>query len=293
MVLLPAVYSEVHQTTSSDMLVGKGKDPNTEMHFLDHLEALRWHLVRSAAAIVIFSLAAFLNPEILFDQVILGAKSPDFLTYRWLCQISEWLTIDLCIKEIPFTLINIDMSGQFTTHMYTSFIAGFIMAFPYFIWEMWRFIKPALSQKEKMYSRGVVFFSSLLFLMGILFGYYIISPLSINFLGSYQISTQVANQISLSSFISTVTMLTLSSGVVFELPVVIYFLSKIGLVTPQFLKNYRKHSMVVILIIAAIITPSPDVTSQVLVAVPLFLLYEIGIWVSGIVLKNKQKAEQG
>jgi len=262
------------------------------MHFLDHLEALRWHLVRSAAAIVIFSLAAFLNPDILFDKVILAAKNPDFLTYRLLCKISNLLSIDLCIKDIPFTLINIDMSGQFTTHLYSSFIAGFILSFPYFIWEMWRFIKPALSSKEKKYSRGVVFFSSLLFLMGVLFGYYIISPLSINFLGSYQISTQVANQISLNSFISTVTMLTISSGVVFELPVVIYFLSKIGIVTPKFLRNYRKHSMVIILIIAAIITPSPDITSQILVAVPLFLLYEIGIWVSGIVLKNKLKEEK-
>ncbi|MDQ3050132.1 MAG: twin-arginine translocase subunit TatC [Bacteroidota bacterium] len=271
------------------MFSSKSKDPNTEMHFLDHLEALRWHLVRSAAAIVVFAIAAFLNPEILFDKVILAAKNPDFLTYRMMCKLSDMFAIDLCITEVPFSLINIDISGQFTTHLYSSFIAGFILAFPYFLWELWRFIKPALSSEERMYSRGVVFFSSLLFLMGILFGYFIISPLSINFLGSYQISSQVANQISLSSFISTVTMLTLSAGVVFELPVVIYFLSKIGLVTPQFLRNYRKHSMVVILIIAAIITPSPDVTSQVLVAVPLFLLYEIGIWVSGIVLKNKQK----
>lgn len=275
------------------MLGVKSKDPNSEMHFLDHLEALRWHLMRSAAAIVVFAIVAFLNPEILFDKVILAAKNPDFLTYRLMCKLSDLLSIDLCISEIPFTLINIDISGQFTTHIYTSFIAGFILAFPYFLWELWRFIKPALSSKERNYSRGVVFFSSILFLMGVLFGYYIISPLSINFLGSYQISQQVANQISLSSFISTVTMLTLSAGVVFELPVVIYFLSKIGLVTPQFLRNYRKHSMVVILIIAAIITPSPDVTSQILVAVPLFLLYEIGIWVSGAVLKNKQKELAG
>lgn len=271
------------------MIFGKRKDPNTEMHFLDHLEALRWHLVRSAAAIVVFALVAFLYPEILFDKVILGAKNPDFLTYRWLCRLSEILDFDMCIKEIPFILINIDISGQFTTHLYASFIAGFVLAFPYFIWEMWRFIKPALSKKERTYSRGVVFFSSILFIAGVLFGYYIISPLSINFLGSYRISEQVANQISLSSFISTVTILTLSSGVVFELPVVIYFLSKIGLVTPQFLRNYRKHAMVIILIIAALITPSPDVTSQILVAIPLFLLYEIGIWVSGAVLKNKMK----
>lgn len=275
------------------MFSKRSKDPNSEMHFLDHLEALRWHLVRSAIAIVVFSLVAFLNPEILFDTIILGAKNPDFFTYRMMCLLSEKFNIDMCITEVPFTLINIDISGQFTTHIYVAFIAGFIMAFPYFIWEMWRFIKPALSAKERNYSRGVVFFSSILFIAGVLFGYLIISPLSINFLGSYQISQQVANQISLNSFISTVTMLTLSSGVVFELPVVIYFLSKMGLVTPTFLRTYRKHSMVVILIIAAVITPSPDVTSQVLVAVPLFLLYEIGIGVSGIVLKNKLKeAEQ-
>jgi len=267
----------------------KSKDPNSEMHFLDHLEALRWHLVRSAIAIVVFSLVAFLNPEFLFDTIILGAKNPDFLTYRMMCLISERLNIDMCITEVPFILINIDISGQFTTHIYVAFVAGFIMAFPYFIWEMWRFIKPALSAKERSYSRGVVFFSSILFIAGVLFGYLIISPLSINFLWSYQISQQVANQISLNSFISTVTMLTLSSGVVFELPVVIYFLSKMGIVTPAFLRKYRKHSMVVILIIAAVITPSPDITSQILVAVPLFLLYEIGIWVSGIVLKNKLK----
>ncbi|MBP9083447.1 MAG: twin-arginine translocase subunit TatC, partial [Bacteroidia bacterium] len=195
----------------------------------------------------------------------------------------------MCIREVPFILINIDISGQFTTHIYTSFIAGFILGFPYLIWELWRFIKPALSKKELNYSRGIVFFSSLLFLSGVLFGYYIISPLSINFLGSYQISSMVANQITLSSFISTVTMLTLSSGVVFELPVVIYFLSKIGIVTPSFLRTYRRHAMVIILIIAALITPSPDISSQILVAIPLFILYEIGIGVSAMVLRNKEK----
>ncbi|MBK6640960.1 MAG: twin-arginine translocase subunit TatC [Bacteroidetes bacterium] len=267
----------------------KSKNPNTEMHFLDHLEALRWHLVRAAIAIVVFALVAFLNTEILFDQIILGAKSPDFLTYRVLCQLSDRFNVDMCIREVPFILINIDISGQFTTHIYTSFIAGFILGFPYLIWELWRFIKPALSKKELNYSRGIVFFSSLLFLSGVLFGYYIISPLSINFLGSYQISSMVANQITLSSFISTVTMLTLSSGVVFELPVVIYFLSKIGIVTPSFLRTYRRHAMVIILIIAALITPSPDISSQILVAIPLFILYEIGIGVSAMVLRNKEK----
>lgn len=257
-----------------------------EMHFLDHLEALRWHLVRSAGAVVIFALAAFVNKGVLFDRIILAAKNPDFLTYRVLCRLSEKFNIDLCIREVPFELINIDLSGQFTTHLYVSFVAGFVLAFPYFVWEMWRFIRPALSSKEIGHSRGVIFFSSLLFMAGVLFGYYVISPLSINFLGTYQISEQVANQISLGSFISSVTMLTLSTGLVFELPIVIYFLSKFGLVTPAFLKSYRRHSMVVILIIAALITPSPDVTSQILVAVPLFLLYEIGIGVSRMVVKD-------
>jgi sec-independent protein translocase protein TatC len=231
-----------------------------------------------------------MNKEILFDKIILGAKDPQFLTYRALCYLAEKFSMDLCIREVPFTLINIDMSGQFTTHIYVSFIAGFILAFPYFLWELWRFIKPALSAKEINYSRGIVFFSSVLFAAGVLFGYFVISPLSINFLGSYQISSQVANQISLDSFISTVTILTLSAGVVFELPVIIYFLSKIGLVTPTFLKTYRRHSMVIILIISAVITPSPDITSQILVAVPLFILYEISIGVSAMVLKNKDKA---
>jgi sec-independent protein translocase protein TatC len=274
-------------------LLTGSKDPNTDMHFLDHLEALRWHLVRSAAAVVIFGLAAFLNPQILFDDIILGAKNPDFLTYRAICFLSEKFGIDFCIREIPFNLINIDISGQFTTHLYVSFVAGFIIAFPYFIWEMWRFIKPALTPNEIRHSRGVVFFTSLLFLSGVLFGYFIVSPLSINFLGSYQISEQVSNQIGLGSFISTVTMLTLSSGLVFELPMVIYFLSKLGMVSPPFLKTYRKHAMVVILIVAAIITPSPDITSQIMVAIPLFLLYEISIKVSASVERKRILTEKG
>jgi sec-independent protein translocase protein TatC len=272
------------------MFLKRTKDPNSEMHFLDHLEALRWHLVRSAIAIVVFAIVAFVNKEILFDKIILGAKSPDFLTYRLMCYIGNRFGIDMCIQELPFSLINLNLSGQFTTHIYVAFIAGFVMAFPYFLWELWSFIKPALKPQERRFSTGIVFFTSLLFLSGVGFGYFIIAPLSINFLGSYQVSTMVANQISMDSFISTVTTLTLATGIVFELPVVIYFLSRIGIVTPLFLRQYRKHSMVGILIIAAFITPSPDISSQILVALPLFLLYEIGIWVSVMVERNKEKA---
>jgi sec-independent protein translocase protein TatC len=267
----------------------QGKDPNTEMNFLDHLEALRWHLVRSAAAVVILAVVAFLYPEILFDKIILGPKDPHFPTYRALCWLAQQSGVDFCIDKIPFTLINIDISGQFTTHLYVSFMAGFVIAFPYFVWEIWRFVKPALSPTEKSNSRGIVLSVSFLFLLGVLFGYYVVAPLSINFLGSYQISEQVSNNIGLGSFISTVTTLAFASGIVFELPVAIYFLSKLGLVSPPFLRKYRRHAMVIILIVAAVITPSPDVTSQVLVAIPLFLLYELGIGVSAAVERNRNK----
>ncbi len=266
-----------------------GRDSENEMSFLGHLEALRWHIVRAVIAIVLFAVIAFLNKEIIFDDIILAPKNPDFLTYRVLCQLSEKYNLDMCFNKIDFNVVSLDLSGQFMTHMWVAFVIGFIVAFPYFIWEIWRFIKPALSSKEKKYSRGIVFFTSILFLLGLLFGYYIIAPLSINFLGNYQVSAEVHNTISLDSYINTVTILSLSTGLVFELPMIVFFLSKIGIITPEFMRKYRKHAMVVNLIIAAFITPSPDVTSQMLVAIPLFILYEISIYVSKAVTKNKLK----
>ena len=180
------------------------------------------------------------------------------------------------------------MSGQFSAHITTSIFAGFIVAFPYIFWEFWRFISPAFYSNEVKLARGVVFFSSALFLVGILFGYYVIAPLSINFLGSYQVSSLVANQINLSSFISTVTTVCLANGIIFELPILVYFLTKVGLLTPEFMRIYRKHAMVVTLILSAIITP-PDITSQVLVAFPLMILYEFSIKISSRVVKNRNK----
>ena len=266
-----------------------GRNNDSEMGFLDHLEALRWHIVRAVIAIVVFTVLAFLNKQIIFDDIILAPKNSDFLTYRILCHLSEKYNLDMCFNKIDFNVVSLDLSGQFMTHMWVALVIGFIIAFPYFIWEIWRFIKPALSDKEKKYSRGIVFFTSLLFLVGLLFGYYIIAPLSINFLGNYQVSSEVHNTISLTSYINTVTILSLSTGLVFELPMIVYFLSKIGIITPEFMRKYRKHAMVVNLIIAAFITPSPDVTSQMLVAIPLFILYEISIYVSKAVTRNKLK----
>lgn len=269
--------------------MSKGNKSLGEMSFLDHIEALRWHLLRSAIAIIVLAITAFFFKEFLFDTVILGPKNVNFPTYRVLCYLSDRYHIDACIKNIPFDLINNELSGQFTLHMWVAFIAGVVVAFPYVFWELWRFVKPALHDRERKYTRGVVFFSSILFLSGVGFGYYIITPMSITFLGSYQVSSTVRNLISLDSFISTVTILTLASGIVFELPIVIYFLSKVGIVTPMFMRKHRKHAFIIILVVAAIITPTPDISGQILVSIPLVILYEISIFVSAAVLRNKQK----
>lgn len=262
-----------------------------EMSFLGHLEALRWHLFRAVIAIMTMAIVLFFFKEFLFDGVLLAPKSPDFLTYKVLCSIGNKLNLgdDFCITVIPFTLISTDISAQFTTHMWVAFIAGLVVSFPYVVWEIWRFIKPALSTKEKSYARGIVFYTSFLFMLGILFGYYIITPMTVNFLGNYQVSEQVKNTITLDSFISIVTTMTLITGIVFELPIVVYFLSKVGILTPTFMRTYRRHAVVVILIIAAVITPTSDATTLVMVALPLYVLYEISILVSAYVLKEKNK----
>ena len=261
-----------------------------EMSFLDHLEIFRWHLIRSAIAILFFAIIAFIFKDIVFDVILLAPRNPYFPTYKALCVISQFLGLEdaFCLRESPFTLMNISMSGQFSTHVTTSIFAGFIVAFPYVFWQFWHFISPALHANETAIARGIVFFSSILFMLGILFGYYVIVPLSVNFLGSYQISSTVANQISLTSFISTVTTVSFATGIIFELPILAYFLTKIGLLTPESMRVYRKHAIVVILILAAIITPS-DVTSQILVLLPLIVLYQISIKISARVIKNQKK----
>ena len=261
-----------------------------EMSFLEHLEVFRWHLVRSVFAVLFFAVIAFIFKGIVFDGILLAPKNPDFPTYKMLCFLSQKMGMGdaLCMDELPFILMNISMSGQFSTHIMTSIVAGFVVAFPYVFWEMWRFISPALHDDESNVAKGVVFFSSTLFLLGVLFGYYVVSPLSVHFLGSYQVSQTVANQISLSSFISTVTTVCLANGVVFELPILVYFLTKIGLLTPEFMRTYRKHALVLTLIFSAIITP-PDVTSQILVALPLMGLYAISIKISARVLRKQEK----
>jgi sec-independent protein translocase protein TatC len=264
-----------------------------EMSFWEHLEVLRGHILRSAAALVVFAVAAFINKKIIFDYVILAPKDPGFITNRFFCRMSDLLSIQgLCIRDFNLTLQNINMSGQFMMHFYISIVAGLIVASPYIVWEFWRFIKPALHKKEKHYAKGAVFAITGLFLTGILFSYFIIVPLTINFFGSYQISDSVQNTITLSSYIQTIVSTTLASGIVFELPILVYFLTKIGLVTPAFLKKSRKYMVIIVLILAAIITP-PDVFSQILVSLPLFGLFEASIWISKRVYEKSESELAG
>jgi len=264
----------------------KTKTPKEEMSFLEHLEELRWHIIRAFLAIVIFSVIAFIEKDIIFDEIIFSPKRPDFWTNRMFGLLADFLGMDsVRINTKEFQLISINMSGQFMTHFWTSVIVGLIIASPYVIYEIWRFVKPALYEKERKYSTGAVFYMSVLFILGVLFGYYLIVPLSVHFLGSYSISASVDNQINILSYINTVTSITLASGIIFELPVVVYVLSKVGILSPDMMTKYRRHAYVVLLIISAIITP-PDVFSQIMVCIPLVFLYEIGIIISKRVSKK-------
>jgi len=265
------------------------KTPPGEMSFLEHLEELRWHIVRSAGAIFIFAVVAFIMKEFVFDVVILRPRLPEFWTNRMFAKLGDLVgTEAVKINQVPLKMQSINIAGQFSTHIMVSIIAGFILASPVVFYEFWRFIKPALYDKEKKHASGAVFFTSVLFLMGVLFGYYLIVPLSIHFLGTYQVSSDVENMINLRSYIGSVTSISLASGVVFLLPIFSYFLSKVGIITPQFMRTYRKHAYVIMLLLSAIITP-PDIFSQLLVCFPLVFLYEIGIVISRVVVKKREK----
>ncbi len=260
-----------------------------EMSFLDHLEVLRWTLVRSSAAVLIFGMVAFIMKDFMFNVILLAPKDPSFVTYRFLCNVSKLLgTEGLCIDNIPFIVQSRTMAGQFSAHIWTSIFFGFILAFPYIIWEVWKFLKPALYDKEKKSAKSFIIVSSFLFFIGILFGYYVITPLSVNFLGSYRVADEVKNNTDLSSYTGLLKSSCLAAGFIFELPIIIYFLTKMGLVTPEFLRTYRKYALVLVLILAAIITP-PDIISQVIVAIPMIILYQVSIKISEIIIKKQER----
>jgi len=265
------------------------KEPKEEMSFLEHLEELRWHIIRSVLAVVFFAILAYIFSRYIFDYVLIAPQYPSFPTNYALCRLAEvFHSPSLCINTRPLKLINTTLFGQFSTDMGVSAIAGFILASPFVFREFWKFIAPALHSNERKHVNGAVFAISGLFLIGVMFGYFVIVPFTVHFLGTYSVSGKVENLISINSYFSTVASSSLASGLIFELPVLSYFLSKIGLVTPQFMRKYRRHAIIVILIVAAVIS-SPDVISQIMVAIPLLFLYEISIWVSAGVYKKKAR----
>ena len=268
----------------------KRTDDEKEMSFLDHLEDLRWHLIRAALAVLAAGFVAFLAKGFIFDVVLFGPKQADFFTYEVLCYLSQSIGVDdsFCFKELPFRIQSRKMSGQFSAHLWTSITAGLIIAFPYVLYQFWSFVSPGMYVGEKKQARIFIFFSSVLFFAGVVFGYYVICPLSINFLGGYQVSNEVFNDIDIGSYIGLVRACALASGLIFELPIVIYYLTKFGFVTPDFLKKNRKYAIVLILIISAIITP-PDIASQIIVAIPVVILYEISLVIAKRIYKKQIK----
>lgn len=268
------------------------QDNDLQMSFMQHLDALRWHLVRSALAIVIIGVTLFLFNNFLFDTVIFGPLKQDFISYRALCSLGHKIGAGdvMCMTVKTPHLQTLSASEQFFTHMWIALLGGIILAFPYVLWELWKFIKPALKDTESSPAKFFVVVASILFLIGIFFGYFLLFPMSYNFLINYQLSDSgiVQTNNTLDDYISLISTMTLVSGIVFELPILVYFLTRLTLLTPEFMRKYRKYAVVVILIAAAVITPSPDVTSQMVVAVPMYLLYEISIFVSAYVVKKHQ-----
>lgn len=274
-------------------LESEEEEVGKEMSFIGHLEELRWHVIRAGGSILVFAILAFVYIKEIYHYVIIAPSQPDFWTYRMLCQLADKVQYDdLCIKALNFKLQAIGVGDQFTMSMTSSVIAGLVFAFPYAFWEVWRFIKPGLKPSERKSARGAVFYVTFLFFSGVFFGYYIVTPLAINFLANFTLDPSIINEFSLSSYISLVATLTLACGIAFQLPIVVYVLAKVGVLTPAFMREYRKHAMIVILIVAAVITPSPDIYSQVIVAIPLFLLYELSILVAGKVEREKIAEEK-
>jgi sec-independent protein translocase protein TatC len=266
----------------------KGKTLESEMSFFEHLEALRWHLIRAAMSIVVFTSVAFWQYDFIFNDIIMGPFNPKFWTYRMMCKLGNLLHMSgWCLDKINGKIINTEMAGQFTLQINSCVMIGVILGFPYLLFEIWQFIKPALHEKERKAASGFVFYASFLFILGILFGYFIIAPESIRFLAGYTISPMIQNTFTIDSYLSSVATLTLGTGLVFELPILIYILASIGILNAPFMRRTRRYAIVLILIIAAIITPTPDMITMSVVACPLLVLYEIGIMVAAAVGKRK------
>lgn len=273
--------------------MAKQKKNINEMSFLDHLEDLRWLLVRSTIAVLIAATAIFFVADYIFDEIIFGPTNANFITYRWLCELSQYVGFkdSICVENLDFIIQNTAMEGQVNIFVWICIAGGFIAAFPYILWELWKFISPALYPKERKNAKLFIFIASFLFFLGVLFGYFVVIPMSVNFFATFKVSAVVKNEFNIDSYISMVKTSVIASGLFFEMPIIIYFLTRLGLVTPMFLRKYWKWAVVIILIVAAIVTP-PDVVSQVIVALPMLAIYELSIGLSRMVYRNRLKEEK-
>ncbi|HLS38335.1 MAG TPA: twin-arginine translocase subunit TatC [Sphingobacterium bovisgrunnientis] len=276
-----------------DAIKDKGKTLEAEMSFFQHLEVLRWHIIRSVIAIAVFAILSFSFYDFVFNQIIMGPKNLDFWTYRMMCKVGELMNLDgFCVDKIPFNIINTELAGQFMLQINSCLLMALALGFPYLLFEIWLFVKPALTEVERKSASGFVFYATILFALGALFGYYIVVPLSVNFLANVSLSAEITNQIKIDSYLSTIATLTLGCGVVFLLPILIFILSKLGFMTPQFMRASRRYAVVIILIIAAIITPTADIITLLTVSAPMFILYELSISVSANVQRKRELKEK-
>ncbi|MVZ66662.1 twin-arginine translocase subunit TatC [Sphingobacterium sp. DK4209] len=276
-----------------EAIKNKGKNIEAEMSFFDHLEVLRWHIIRAVIAITIFAILSFTFYDFVFNEIIMGPKKLDFWTYRMMCKVGEMMNLEgFCVDSMAFNIISTELAGQFMIQINSCLLMAVAMGFPYLLFEVWLFIKPALTDVERKSARGFVFYATMLFILGALFGYYIVVPLSVNFLANFSLSTEITNEITIDSYLSTVATLTLGCGIIFLLPILIFILSKIGIMTPEFMRASRRYAIVVILVIAAIITPTADIITLLTVSAPMFILYELSIMVSANVKRAKQQAEK-
>ena len=282
--------------TFFNRLGGKNKEVQTEMTFFDHIEELRWHIVRSVAAWLVAAIVIFIYIDWVYDNIILAPANQKFFTYGALCNMGRWLHLgdSFCMPAIVINFQVTEVNGTFTSAINIAMIGAIIVAFPYIFWEVWRFIKPALSEKEKKYGQNSIFFVSLCFFTGAMFGYYLLAPFTFNFLASFTLgkSNLIQYRPSINDYVDSLTNLILGCGIAFELPVLAFVLAKIGIITGEMLKKYFKFAFVIILVVAAVITPSPDWTSQFLVAIPLVLLYWVSILLASSVDKKRAKEEK-
>ena len=277
-----------------DFFNKRDKDSKGEMTFIDHLEELRWHVIRSVIAVLIGAVVVFIYSDFVVDDILFAPTRSDFISARWLCSLGHKIGIGdtLCFPQVDAKFLENTMTGQFIASFTLAFIGGFILAFPYIFWEFWKFIRPALSEKELKKTRGVIFWVSLLFFTGLLFGYFILTPFMVNFYFNYKLSPQIQIMPSFSDYLENLIYTTAGIGVLFQMPLLVMVLARIGVVTGRFLRKYRRHAFVIILIAAAIITPSTDPFSLTIVTIPLYLLFEASIIIASRINKRQEKEQK-